>query len=127
MACNQEDVVSLFPEGELDTFDNIDPTELRNVMEEEAAELREMEKQVKLLKHEEEQKKRKAIMEGLEHLQQIKAKKAMYRKMLAGEMPAAVISTSVPSTAQNQMMLGRQVGSSSLPSSQLGTEVWKKN
>ena len=113
------DYVNIFTDEELDipNLDGLDPSSIQAMMEEETAEVKELELHFAVLKRQEEQKKRKAVLGSLEALQAVKARKALLKRAIAGEIPASSIPSSNPVTpVTSPVKLKRQTSMTPGPS-----------
>ena len=69
----------------------MDPAVLQEVIDDENAECENLEAQIISMQLQEEQSKKKRIIEQLDSLQAIKEKKELYKRVLAGELPASAV------------------------------------
>ena len=84
-----EDYINLFPEGDATTFDDEDAATIANQVASEEAELRELEAQAQAIKEQEEVKRKQQTLENLSKLQAMRERKAVLRKIIAGDVGAS--------------------------------------
>ena len=96
------DYVDLFTEGDIEIshLDSLDLSSIKAMMDEENQECQELERRVAEMKRQEDQVKRRQVLESLEALQAVKARKAMLKKAIAGEisLSSVQVSNSLPNT-----------------------------
>ena len=80
------DFVSLFPEGEMSNFDEEDSAMVEEMLNAEAAEVKELEAKARSIQLQEEEKRRRRTMD-LSKLQAMRERKALLQRIVAGEVP----------------------------------------
>ena len=112
------DIVSLFPEGEMSNFDEEDSAVVQELLDSEAAEIRELEaRALALQQQQEEEARRQKTLDNLNKLQAMRERKALLQWVVAGDLPPSALSKPPTVTpASTPVNIGLRTRGNAIPS-----------
>ena len=96
-----QDIVELHADGDLSNYDEEDIAILQELVQDEQSELQELEEQAARMQAEEENRRKKEVLEKLTAIQAARDRKALLKRVIAGKLPPSALkrSTTQPSPA----------------------------